>query len=209
MSKRAFLFDFDGTLVDTMDGFADIAGRVIHEFHPEMSFKDARANYMKTSGAPFFQQCEILFPGHPANTEKVKIFEEEKQDGFFKQRFSDDVKYAINALRERGDIAGVSSNNYQELIDKFVKREGLIFDVVLGFNNGFQKGKDHFEFVMKKFSLSNKELTFVGDSLKDAEKAFANKINFIGKCGTFKKEDFLSMNENIKTINNIRELLNL
>lgn len=209
MTKHAFLFDFDGTLVDTMDGFADIAGRVIHDFHPEMSFKEARANYMKTSGAPFFQQCEILFPGHPTNAEKVRIFEEEKQVGFFKQKFSDDVKYAINALRKRGDIAGVSSNNYQELIDRFVKREGLVFDVVLGFNDGFQKGRDHFEYVMNKFSLSVNELTFVGDSLKDAEKAFANKIKFIGKCGTFKKDDFLKLDRNITTINNIRELLEL
>jgi phosphoglycolate phosphatase len=209
MNKRAFLFDFDGTLVDTMDGFADIAGRVIHEFHPEMSFEEARANYMKTSGAPFFQQCEILFPGDPANTEKVKIFENEKQEGFFNQRFSNDVKFVINALRKRGDIAGVSSNNYQELIDRFINREGLVFDIVLGFNDGFQKGRDHFEYVMKKFSLSRKELTFVGDSLKDAEKAFANKINFIGKCGTFKRDDFIKLDNRIVTINNIRELLDI
>jgi phosphoglycolate phosphatase len=209
MNKRAFLFDFDGTLVDTMDGFADIAGRVIHEFHPGMSYAEARANYMKTSGAPFFQQCEILFPGDPTNAEKVKIFENEKQEGFFKQRFSDDVKFTIKALRKRGDIAGVSSNNYQELIDRFVNREGLVFDVVLGFNDGFQKGRDHFEYVMNKFSLSGSELIFVGDSLKDAEKAFANKINFIGKCGTFKRDDFLKLDSRIVTINNIRELLDI
>jgi phosphoglycolate phosphatase len=209
MNRRAFLFDFDGTLVDTMDGFADIAGRVIHEFHPEMSFEEARANYMKTSGAPFFQQCEILFPGDKTNLEKVRIFEEEKQEGFFSQSFSDDVRFTINALRERGDIAGISSNNFQELLDKFVEREGLVFDVVLGFNEGFQKGKDHFEYVMKRFTLTNKELIFVGDSLKDAEKAFENKLNFVGKCGTFKKEDFLTIKKDIVTINNIRELLNL
>lgn len=209
MTRRAFLFDFDGTLVDTMDGFADIAGRVIHEFHPEMSFVEARANYMKTSGAPFFQQCEILFPGNLTNAEKIKIFEEEKQEGFFKQSFSDDVKFGINGLRKRGDIAGVSSNNFQELIDKFVEREGLVFDVVLGFNDGFQKGKDHFEYVMKKFSLSSNDLTFVGDSLKDAEKAFANGIHFIGICGTFKREDFLKLDKRIATINSIREIIEL
>jgi phosphoglycolate phosphatase len=209
MSKRAFLFDFDGTLVDTMDGFADIAARVINEFHPEMSFAEARANYLKTSGAPFYQQCEILFPNDTTNADKVKIFEEEKQHGFFMQKFSNDVKLGINGLRKRGDIAGVSSNNFQELIDKFVKREDLVFDIVLGLRDGFQKGKDHFEFVMNKFSLSREELTFVGDSLKDAEKAFANGIKFIGKCGTFKKEDFTKIRNDIVTVNNIREILEL
>ncbi len=209
MRKRAFLFDFDGTLVDTMDGFADIAGRVIHEFHPEMSFEEARMNYLKTSGAPFFQQLEILFPGDLTNTQKMEIFEEEKKEGFFEQRFSKDVRYAINALRKRGDIAGVSSNNYQELIDRFVEREGLEFDIVLGFNNGFQKGKDHFDHVMKVFGLERDELTFVGDSLKDAEKAIANGINFVGKCGTFKREDFLKIRETFMTIENIRELLTI
>ena len=193
MAKRAFLFDFDGTLVDTMGGFADIAGRVINEYHPEMSFNEARANYLKTSGAPFFQQCEILFPGHHDNEKMVKIFEEEKQEGFFSQTFSEDVRNGINALRGRGDIAGVSSNNFQTLINKFIDREGLVFDVVLGFDKGFQKGKDHFEYVMKRFLLSREELTFIGDSLKDAEKAFANGINFIGKCGTFKRADFLKI----------------
>ncbi len=207
--KRAFLFDFDGTLVDTMDGFADIAGRVINEFHPDISFEKARSNYLKTSGVPFFQQLEILFPGKPANKKISEIFEHEKQHGFFKQSFSADVRYTINKIRDRGDIAGVSSNNFQELIDRFVGREGLVFDAVLGFNMGFQKGKDHFQFIMKKFSLKPDELVFVGDSLKDAEKAISNGIRFIGKCGTFGKDDFIKIDANLKTIHNIRDLLDI
>ena len=112
-------------------------------------------------------------------------------------------------MRERGHIAGVTSNNYQYLIEKFIEKEGLKFDIILGLSDSFEKGKDHFELVMKKFSLSKKELIFVGDSLKDLEKALENEINFIGICGIFDRKDFLMIDKNIITINNLRELLTL
>jgi phosphoglycolate phosphatase-like HAD superfamily hydrolase len=206
---KAYLFDFDGTLIDTMDGYADIAGTVINRYHPEMSFDEARRKYLETSGVPFFQQLEILFPGNKTNAEKARIFEETKKEGFFNERFSDDVRYTINTLRERGFIAGVSSNNFQDLIDRFVEREGLEFDVVLGYRNGFEKGKTHFDYVMRKFSLKEDELTFVGDSLKDAERAIGSNIHFIGLCGTFEMRDFHEIDDTIITISNIKELLKL
>ncbi len=206
---RAYLFDFDGTLVDTMKGFADIAGRVINRFHPEISFEKARERYLETSGNPFFQQLEMILPGDPTNKEKARIFEETKIEGFFLSRFTDEVRDTINKLRERGHIVGIASNNFQELIDRFVENEKLEFDIVLGFREGFEKGKAHFDYVREKFNLKKEEMTFVGDSLKDAEKAFNYGINFVGICGTFKREDFLKIRPDIVTINSIKELLYL
>lgn len=192
-----------------MEGFADIAGRVIHEYHPGLSFEEARRRYLETSGVPFFQQLEIILPGDPTNPEKAKIFEESKKEGFFGKSFTGDVRATINALRAKGTLAGVSSNNFQNLIEQFIEREGLEFDVVLGFREGFEKGKDHFDHVMQRFSIHRKELCFVGDSLKDAEKALTNGIRFVGLCGTFTREEFLSKDKSIITINNLKELLEL
>ncbi len=206
---KAFLFDFDGTLVDTMPGFADIAGRVMHQFHPEISFEYARQRYLETSGNPFFQQLEIIFPGDPTNPQKARLFEDTKIEGFYKSRFTDEVKETINTLRARGIIAGIASNNFQELIDGFVAKGGLEFDIVLGFRQGFEKGPAHFDHVRQKFNLSRADLTFVGDSLKDAEKAFDYGINFVGICGTFRRGDFMKIREDIVTIESIKELLYL
>ncbi len=207
VQTKALLFDFDGTLVDTMEGFADIAGEVIHRFHPEISFEEARRKYLETSGVPFFQQLEIILPGNPTNSKKAAIFEETKKDGFFRSTFSREVRYVINELRRSGFIVGVSSNNFQYLIDQFINREGLQFDTVLGFKDGFEKGKQHFEYVIKHFNLQKDDLTFVGDSLKDAEKAITNDIKFIGLCGTFTREQFLQKYPNIVTIESLKELL--
>ncbi len=208
-SIRAYLFDFDGTLVDTMQGFADIAAETIHRFHPEMSFETAGRRYLETSGAPFFQQLEILFPGAGNNGDIAAIFEETKKDGFFRSSFSEDVRQTIGTIRSRGQIAGIASNNFQELVDRFVEREGLAFDIVLGYRDGFEKGKDHFSHVMEKFRLDKEELVFIGDSLKDAEKAFHFGIGFIGICGTFQREDFMKIRDGIVTVNNIKEILYL
>ena len=209
MGTKAFLFDFDGTLVDTMPGFAEIAADVIHSFHPEISMDDAKRKYLETSGNPFFQQLEIIFPRDATNDEKAAAFEERKQEGFFKSTFTQEVRDTINELRRRGFIAGVASNNFQTLIDKFVSREGLEFDIVLGYREGFEKGKPHFDHVKDTFGLKDDEITFVGDSLKDAEKAFANGLNFVGICGTFKRKDFLKVRDDITTIESIGELLEL
>ena len=206
---KAYLFDFDGTLVDTMPGFADIAAEIINRFNPEISVKKARGMYLETSGNPFFQQLEIITPGDPKNPEKAKIFEETKIEGFFKSSFTDEVRHTINTLRAEGHIAGIASNNFQELIDMFVRNENLEFDIVLGFREGFEKGKAHFDFVRDKFNLEKMDLTFVGDSLKDAEKAFNYGIKFIGICGTFIRDDFLKYRNDIVTIESIKELLYL
>ena len=207
IQTKALLFDFDGTLVDTMEGFADIAGEVIHRFHPEISFEEARRRYLETSGVPFFQQLEIILPGNPTNSQKAAIFEETKKEGFFRSTFSQEVRYVINELRRLGFIVGVSSNNFQYLIEQFINREGLQFDVVLGFRDGFEKGKQHFEYVIQHFNLQKDDLTFVCDSLKDAEKAITNNIKFIGLCGTFTREQFLQKYPNIVTIESLKELL--
>ena len=72
------------------------------------------------------QQIEIIFPNHPANPGTVEYFEKTKIEGFFGQKFHDDVRFAINSLRQRGDLAGVSSGNFPDLINQFVEKEKLV-----------------------------------------------------------------------------------
>ena len=207
---KAYLFDFDGTLVDTMEGFADIAGEVIHKFHNDMSYKDARRRYLETSGVPFHQQLEIIFPNDADNKEIVSIFEERKQEGFFLAEFSQDVKDAINGLRARGDYAGVSSNNFQDLIEKFVSTRDLEFSVIMGYRSEeFQKGKDHFDYFISEFDIAREDLTFVGDSIKDAEKARDNNIAFIGVKGVFSQGDFDSVIPNARCVDSLKEILDI
>ncbi len=205
---KVCLFDFDGTLVDTMGQFADLAGSIIEKAY-NIAFEKARQLYLDTSGIPFFQQLEVLFPERADNPLLAQDFEERKIESFFSESFSEDTIKSMNALKAAGFKIGISSNNFQNLVEQFVQREEIGFDYVLGFKENFAKGKDHFFYVIEKANCQAEELLFVGDSLKDAEKAEQGGVQFIGKLGTFSQENFHKKFPGIDTISKLEELVEI
>ncbi len=203
---KLVMFDLDGTLINTMQGFADVAAEVINQNYG-IDKETARKDYLRTSGIPFFQQLEELFPNNKINPKASDEFEEKKLETFYSEQFPRDTINCVNKLREKNILVAVSSNNYQEFVDKFITDKDLVFDYVLGFKEGFAKGKDHFDFLIKSTKLSKENILFIGDSLKDAERAFKNGVKFIGKSGTFTKEEFLEKFPHITVINRLTQLI--
>ncbi len=205
-NAKAVIFDFDGTLVDTMGGFADLAADIMHRRFGT-PIERARHSYLETSGLPFRQQLEIIYPDDARNDEASREFEAAKQETFFSETFADDVKRTISQLRQRGYLVMVSSNNRQDLVDRFVAREPEVqFHEVLGARQDFFKGHDHFEYIRRKFGIGEDEMVFIGDSLKDAERAISSHVRFVGKLGTFDKTDFETQFPGVATISNISDL---
>lgn len=204
--KSLCVFDFDGTLVDSMSVFADIAGRQIEKFY-SIPFLKARQLYLDTSGVPFFEQLEILFPADFRNSECALAFEEEKKQSYFDQPLIEGADELLKSLKDKGIQIAISSNNYQKLVRQFVQKRGLVCDYVLGYEPDFAKGKPHFDFLKKKLSLNNQDIVFIGDSLKDGEKAKDCSIDFVAKAGTFSKKDFLENFPNAAVIQDLNELI--
>ncbi len=204
--KKAYVFDFDGTLVDSMDNFADIAGQIIAD-HYSVDYTFGKAKYIATSGLPFCEQIEIIFPKNPMNSQAVEVFEVKKLERYFEEDFYPDVAETINFLRSKGKRVIISSNNYQNVINEYISQKEVIFDDILGFREGFSKGTDHFNFIKKKYGFDAHELIFIGDSLKDAEHAYANNIDFIAKVGLFSHKDFKPyLKDGTRIINALKEL---
>ncbi|HEX5033568.1 MAG TPA: HAD hydrolase-like protein, partial [bacterium] len=115
-SKSVCVFDFDGTLVDSMSGFADLAAELMAEQFG-LDRETARQDYLRTSGLPFFQQMETLRPGDSRNAEVAGRFEAAKQADYFERPYFSEVPAAIDELQEHGIRAVVSSNNGQEIVE--------------------------------------------------------------------------------------------
>lgn len=207
---RACVFDFDGTLVDTMQGFADLAGRLLEKFYG-MEFAEGRRRYLETSGIPFFQQLDIIAPQGSHNQTCAEQFEQRKLEGFFSTRPASDTLRALEALRAGGFKVVVSSNNFQHNIDQYMERHRVPVDLALGFDaaRGIEKGRPHFELVRRQFGLEASELLFCGDSLKDGERASDSGVAFVGLVGTFSREQFFRRFPGIVTVNDIAELARL
>ncbi|MFW9914224.1 MAG: HAD family hydrolase [Candidatus Thorarchaeota archaeon] len=207
---KAIVFDFDGTIADTMPVLERIAVELLQKNYG-ISKEFARLGYITTTGLPFCQQMELLYPKNPLNQGVIDIFEKKKLESIFEQPLFEDTIDVLDNLRERGYITVISSSTIQSIIEEYCKREGIAerLDLILGFAPGFEKGKAHFTRTCEVFDLKPSNILFVGDSLKDAERALEGQVAFIGRVGMFASEDFAKIIPDCQIVFKLKELLNL
>jgi len=203
----AVLFDLDGTLVDTMPAFADLAAAVMQERHG-LDFAVGRGRYLETSGLPFVQQLELICPAHPVNPAASAEFEARKLAVCRSTSMDARTVAGLEALRALGLALVVSSNTGQDVVDEFTEREPLRFDLALGFDpaRGLAKGLPHIERTLSALRIARESLLFVGDSLRDAELAEQAGVPFVGRLGTFGADDFRRRNPDAITVAHVDEL---
>ena len=205
-TKSVWIFDLDGTMVDSMSHFADIASRVLQEYY-HVSPEIAREQYRQTSGLPFVAQVEQLFPNHPRNAAAVHAYETAKELHYFMQPLFPDARAMLAALQQRNCIVAISSNNRQELIEGYLAQHQLHPDIVCGWTPHFAKGPDHFAHIAANTKHPSSAMVFVGDSLKDAATAASEGIDFVARVGTFTAEEFHAAHPHVAVVQQLTELL--
>jgi phosphoglycolate phosphatase len=204
---RAVMFDLDGTLIDTMGGFADLAASVMHARHG-LDAVTGRRLYLETSGIPFRQQLEAIHPGHAENQAASDEFEARKRAVCDGAQMTVETVDGLAMLRRAGCKVIVSSNSAQHFVDEFAEREEFEFDLVLGFDaaQGLAKGAPHVELTCRRFGLSRDEIVFCGDSLKDGELARACELAFVARLGTFTAQEVQRWDAGVMCVDDIPSL---
>jgi len=202
------LFDLDGTLVDTMPSFANIAAQVM-SMHASLDFGHARDLYLKTSGLPFEAQLDLIVPKHSKKKAMVDTFEKRKLHFSTRAKLAPSTVEVLHHLRASGIQIGISSNSYQEQVTNFAASSPVPFDFALGFSQELSKGHSHISWLEKRGFGDRKHMLFVGDSLSDAKTAQSSGISFIAVTTTFSRDAFESEISDITCISDITGLIDL
>lgn len=202
---RAIIFDFDGTLVDSMSFLTDLATRLMKDaFH--ITGDEAKRVYLETSGLDFASQMELLFPDHPAKERVIRSFEAEKVEQIFSKPLFNDALHSLKYFRSREIKTFIVSGTKEEILSEYCKLKGLEdrVDEYYGFRPGFTKREQH-ALILENLNFQPEELLFVGDSLKDYYFAKEKGMQFMGVSGTFQKRDF--RNRGVPCIGCLAELV--
>ncbi|RTZ69863.1 MAG: hypothetical protein DSZ30_01765 [Aquificaceae bacterium] len=207
MPIKLVVFDLDGTLVDSMGLYAEKAGELIEKFY-SIPKQKAKRLYFETSGLPFLEQLNVLFPNEREKNKRVaEIFEKWKPQILKNLKIFPEGVYAINFLKGKGILTAISSNNLQKYVEHIVKNSGVNPDFILGWDGkNFKKGKPHIDFLVKKTGIDRKEILMIGDSPNDYKLAKEGGVNFVAVKRHFSEEDFKRLERNIKILNSLKDL---
>jgi phosphoglycolate phosphatase-like HAD superfamily hydrolase len=203
---RVVIFDFDGTLADSMPFLEQIGVQMMMKYY-EVDKEDATQRYRSTTGLPYEHQIKMNFPDHPNNNEAIEEFEKLKIDRIFEQELFPETVDTVTKLSELGFEVFVSSSTFQPTIEEYFRRKGILylFKAIVGYRPGFEKGADHFNHINSNFNIPFDEMVFVGDSLKDYERS-QNFCSFIGILGMFTDQKFREVGHSGHLISNLSEV---
>lgn len=190
MEKNAVIFDFDGTLADSMPFLERIGVQIMMKFYA-ISKEVATDRYRSTTGLPYEHQIKMNFPGNPKNEEAIEEFEKLKIERIFEQKLFSDSENTVREIRGLGMDVFVSSSTFQPTIEEYFERKGILnlFKEIVGYRPGFEKGADHFNHIHSTHQVQFNDMVFVGDSLKDFERS-QGFCDFIGVTSMFSEQDF-------------------
>ena len=205
----AVIFDFDGTLADSMPFLQSIGVDIMMKYYG-VSKEDATERYVSTTGLPYEHQIKMNFPDGPRNEEAIEEFEKLKIELIYEQELFPDAIETVKKLNERGFKVFVSSSTFQPTIEEYFRRKGILdlFKAIVGYRPGFEKGADHFNHISKTYDIPFDEMVFVGDSLKDYERS-RGFCDFIGVIGLFDNKQFYDAGHHGHKIEHLIEIPDL
>jgi phosphoglycolate phosphatase len=174
MKYRALVFDFDGTIADTLGE----TRKIFNELAPEYGIRQVEEH--EVSELRHLSLKEILsklkipsrrVPSIIARGTKMM------RNNIDRLQLINGMKETLTELREHTDSFGILTSNTTANVDAFLQNHGIrdLFDFVSSTSKLTGKSR-HLRAIRKTFSLEYSEIIYIGDELRDVKAAQKAKI---------------------------------
>jgi phosphoglycolate phosphatase-like HAD superfamily hydrolase len=207
MNIKVIIFDFDGTIADTLDTLVTITNRLAVEFGHKQTAPEELAQLRNLSSREIVMQSGISIFKLPFLLKKIK---ENLHDEIQHLNPITGIKEALMQLKHEGNQLGILTSNSEENVRAFLKNQDMeeLFSFVYSETTLFSKHKLIRKFMKRNF-LSPEEIVYVGDETRDIESAKKINIKAIAVSWGFNSEEVLAKHKPDFLIQKPSELINV
>lgn len=207
MTQKVIIFDFDGTIADTVDALVSIANRLAVEFGYIQITPNELALLRNLTSREIIKYSGISLFKIPFLLKKVKG---ELKDKIHEFKPIPGIQEALIELKNQGYKLGIITSNSQENVTEFLKLNNLdyLFDFI---NSGVTIfGKTTIiNNVLRQRQLKPQAVIYVGDETRDIEASKKSNIKVIAVTWGFNSPEALAKQNPNFLIHQPRELLDV
>lgn len=173
--KLTVVFDFDGTIAETLLAGVDILNSYSADFGFRKVEQEEIENLREKTFAEIIQLFGVSLVKVPFIINKVK---KELLRSMDKIKIVPEMKKAMDEIKEAGFGVGLLSSNSDENLRKFCAQNKLTFDFI--YSGGSIFGKDQvMKKMLKKEKLDTENIWYVGDEVRDIEAARKTGVRIV------------------------------
>ncbi|MDD2935106.1 MAG: HAD family hydrolase [Candidatus Pacebacteria bacterium] len=202
--KKAFIFDWTGTLSDNFHCFKKVCDSIFQEFGKEIiSDEEVRMNFT----TPYMNFWNKYIPDISKSEMEVLYEKHTKEAG--EPNLFDGVKETITHLKESGFEMFVVSLDPKSKLTIETERSGIshfMTEIIGGVDH---KKEDSINYLIEKYDLDRNNTYFIGDTTGDIVSGEIANIKTIAITWGIQHEKTLSKAGADYLINNIKEIKNI
>ncbi|MEO0967801.1 MAG: HAD-IA family hydrolase [Cyanobacteria bacterium J06639_18] len=206
-TQKVIIFDFDGTIADTVEALVVIANRLALEFDYPQITPEELALLRNLTSREIIKYSGISVFKIPFLVKKVK--------GELKRKIPDlkpisGIQESLLVLKEKDYRLGIITSNSEENVKEFLKVNDLenIFEFIYSGVTIFGK-TTIINNVLRQKQIKSSEAIYVGDETRDVEASQKANIKVIAVTWGFNNEEVLSQQNPDFIVTHPSELLDV
>ncbi len=204
---KVIIFDFDGTIADTLPAIVMITNRLAPQFGYQITTPEVLSQLKHLSPQDIIKSSGISWLQLPFLLKKLQT-ELSAEIRNLTPIFG--MKSVLIELKKPGHILGIVSSNSAQNVNDFIRInfEQNIFEHICAGMAVFRKNKMITELI-KKNNFHPEDVIYVGDETRDIEAARKSKIKIISVTWGFNSPEILAAKNPDFLINDPQELITI